>query len=55
MRLISDKGEQLGILTLDEALSFAEQADLDLVEVAPGAKPGRGPPQWWVELRRKRL
>lgn len=39
MRLISDKGEQLGIKHIREAMSYAEQRDLDLVEVAPNADP----------------
>lgn len=39
VRLITDTGEQLGILTLRQALEIAEQRELDLVEVAPEAKP----------------
>jgi len=39
IRLISDEGEQLGIMTAREALALAEQRELDLVEVAPNAKP----------------
>lgn len=39
MRVIDDKGEQLGILLLDEALKIAHDAGLDLVEVAPEATP----------------
>ena len=39
VRVIDDKGEQLGILPIDEALSTAEDRGLDLVEVAPLAKP----------------
>lgn len=39
VRLISDSGEQLGVLTLKDALIAAEQAELDLVEVSPNAKP----------------
>ena len=38
MRLIRDE-EQLGIVPLAEAQSMAEQASLDLVEIAPGADP----------------
>jgi translation initiation factor IF-3 len=33
------EGEQLGIVTLGEALAKAEAAELDLVEIAPMAKP----------------
>lgn len=39
IRLISDEGEQLGIMTVRDALVLAEQRELDLVEVAPNAKP----------------
>ncbi|WP_178198411.1 translation initiation factor IF-3 [Ligilactobacillus sp. Marseille-Q7487] len=39
LRLIGDDGEQLGIKTKQEALNLAEQANLDLVLVAPKAKP----------------
>ncbi len=39
VRLIGADGEQLGIVEIDEALKRAQEADLDLVEVAPGSKP----------------
>ncbi|ADG82726.1 translation initiation factor IF-3 [Thermincola ferriacetica] len=39
VRLVSSDGEQLGIVPLKEALRFAQEKDLDLVEVAPSAKP----------------
>ena len=39
LRVISESGEQLGVLTLREALAMAESAGLDLVEIAPTAKP----------------
>ena len=39
MRLIGAKGEQAGIVSLEEALSASEEADLDLVEIAPQADP----------------
>ena len=39
MRLISESGEQLGILTIQDALRKAEEATLDLVEVAPDSDP----------------
>lgn len=39
MRLIGAQGEQLGIVPLQKALSMADQYELDLVEVAPGATP----------------
>ncbi len=39
MRVISDSGEQLGIISTSEALEKAREAGLDLVEVAPNEKP----------------
>ena len=39
MRVIDDKSEQLGILTLRDALNAARERELDLVEVAPNADP----------------
>ena len=39
LRVVSETGEQLGVLTLREALDIAEKAGLDLVEIAPTAKP----------------
>ncbi len=39
VRLIAADGEQLGIVGLDEAKDTAADAGLDLVEVAPGARP----------------
>lgn len=39
VRLISEEGEQLGIVPLEEALSKATQASLDLVEISPNADP----------------
>jgi translation initiation factor IF-3 len=39
VRLIGAEGEQLGIVEIGEALKRAQDADLDLVEVAPGSKP----------------
>lgn len=39
VRLVGEDGEQLGIVSLKEALDLAEERNLDLVEVAPGAKP----------------
>jgi translation initiation factor IF-3 len=39
VRVISAEGEQLGILDTREAIKRAEEAGLDLVEVAPTAKP----------------
>ncbi|WP_305733492.1 translation initiation factor IF-3 [Trichlorobacter ammonificans] len=39
VRVVADDGEQLGILTLREALEAAEARQLDLVEVSPTAQP----------------
>ncbi len=39
VRAVIDGGEQLGILSISEALRKAEELGLDLVEVAPEAKP----------------
>ena len=39
VRLISGTGEQLGIVTMKEALAMAEEQDVDLVEISPTAKP----------------
>ena len=39
MRVIGGKGENLGVLTREEALKEAEKANLDLIEISPNAKP----------------
>ena len=39
VRVIGATGDQLGIMTVQEALRSAESSGLDLVEVAPGAEP----------------
>ncbi|MDN6269613.1 MAG: translation initiation factor IF-3, partial [Tetragenococcus koreensis] len=39
LRLIDQNGDQLGVKTKAEALKIAEQANLDVVLVAPKAKP----------------
>lgn len=39
IRLIGEQGEQLGIVSRDEALEKAREAELDLVEISPNAKP----------------
>ncbi len=39
MRVINDNGDQLGIMTVDEALKIADEAELDLVEISPNAEP----------------
>ena len=39
LRVITDSGEQLGIMSAAEALKEAEKRDLDLVKIAPQATP----------------
>jgi translation initiation factor IF-3 len=39
IRLVGVEGEQLGVVPLGEAVAKAEAAELDLVEIAPMAKP----------------
>ena len=39
VRLIGEDGEQLGIVSVKDALQMAKDAELDLVKIAPTAKP----------------
>jgi translation initiation factor IF-3 len=39
VRLVGPNGEQVGIVRIEDALRLAQEADLDLVEVAPDARP----------------
>ena len=39
IRLIGEDGEQLGIMSTREAMKLAAEAELDLVKIAPTAKP----------------
>jgi translation initiation factor IF-3 len=39
VRLVGPNGEQVGVVSIDVALRLAQEADLDLVEVAPTSKP----------------
>ncbi len=39
VRLIDDQGQQVGVMKTPDALLFAQERDLDLVEVAPDARP----------------
>ncbi|HKK27768.1 MAG TPA: translation initiation factor IF-3 [Gemmatimonadota bacterium] len=39
VRLVDEDGEQLGVVSIDEAREAAEERNLDMVEVAPNAKP----------------
>jgi translation initiation factor IF-3 len=39
VRLVGDDGKQIGVVKTAEALAYAQERDLDLVEVAPEARP----------------
>jgi translation initiation factor IF-3 len=39
VRLIGEDGKQIGVVRTEEALRYAQERDLDLVEVAPDARP----------------
>jgi translation initiation factor IF-3 len=39
VRLIGDDGKQIGVVPRDQALRYAQDRDLDLVEVAADARP----------------
>ena len=39
MRVIGENGDQLGILSVDEAMKIALESELDLVEIVPNAEP----------------
>jgi translation initiation factor IF-3 len=39
VRLLGPAGEQVGIVAINDALRLAEEADLDLVEIAPNQRP----------------
>jgi len=39
IRVIGEEGEQLGIMSAEEALKIAEEKELDLVKISPMAKP----------------
>ncbi|WMC93519.1 translation initiation factor IF-3 [Kineothrix sp. MB12-C1] len=39
VRVIGENGEQLGVMTSKDAMKLAEEAELDLVKIAPTAKP----------------
>jgi translation initiation factor IF-3 len=39
VRLIGEDGQQIGVMKTPDALKYAEERDLDLVEVAPEARP----------------
>ncbi len=39
VRLIGENGQQLGIMSAKEAMKLAQEAELDLVKIAPTARP----------------
>ena len=39
LRLLDSEGKQIGVMSKNEALALAQEQELDLVEVAPAAKP----------------
>lgn len=39
VRVISEEGEQLGIMSARDAMKLAREAELDLVKISPNAKP----------------
>ncbi len=39
VRLVGEEGEPLGVVAISEAMKLAEEAGLDLVKIAPNAKP----------------
>jgi translation initiation factor IF-3 len=39
VRLVGEDGKQIGVIKTADALSYAQERDLDLVEVAPDARP----------------
>ena len=39
VRLVGPEGEQVGIVRIEDALRLAQESELDLVEVAPMARP----------------
>lgn len=39
LRVIGAKGENLGVLSVEDALKEADKVNLDLIEISPGAKP----------------
>ena len=39
IRLIGENGEQLGIMSARDAMKMAKEAEIDLVKIAPAAKP----------------
>lgn len=55
MRVIDEDGNQLGILTRLEALQAARDADLDLVEISPDARPSVAKIVDWGKFNYQRM
>ena len=59
VQVISSDGENLGILNLNEAINKAKNEGLDLIEIAPNAKPPVCKSWTWVNtnmmLKRKQI
>jgi translation initiation factor IF-3 len=51
VRVITADGEQLGVLPIEEALAAAQERGLDLVEVAPTARPPVVKISYWYLMR----
>lgn len=54
VRLIDEEGEQVGVVSLDTAKQKAADAELDLVEVAPNARPPVVKIMDWGKVRYER-
>ena len=39
VRVIAENGDQLGVMPVKEAMKLAQEAELDLVKIAPKAQP----------------
>ena len=52
VRVISESGEQLGIMSAKDAMKLAMEAELDLVKIAPTAKPKNPIEKWAKGLNR---
>ena len=39
VRVLGESGEQLGVMSIEEAMKLAEEAEVDLVQIAPNAQP----------------
>ena len=51
LRVVTEDGEQLGILSREEALSYAKEHELDLIEIAAQADPPVARVQSWSKYK----